>query len=308
MDPVTHAVIGLSLAKLTGNSLSLGDAATVAITVGAVLPDIDIVMQKWGDYVYLKNHRGVTHSVLGLVVSAVILGAMVKAIFPESGFLSLTLWSLLGCFSHSFFDVFNSYGAKLLWPLSGKKLSLSLLIIFDPIFISALLGYVITSGTTANLFLIGFAAYLAVRVLMRLGIRLRLEKLFGSRTQAISILPSMTGLLRWHFILDEKECNTVGEMNILKRGVRIVQKLQKLPDEGLDQVRHSSVGCFFAEFTPLFHIACEKVEGLRRYIFIDMRYTLRGKFLHHAVVEFDENNTVVRSSFNPYSINRSVEI
>ncbi len=41
MDPLTHGVIGVALAKVMGNEISLADAATAAVVVGAVFPDID---------------------------------------------------------------------------------------------------------------------------------------------------------------------------------------------------------------------------------------------------------------------------
>jgi hypothetical protein len=36
-----------------------------------------------------------------------------------------------------------------------------------------------------------------------------------------------------------------------------------------------------------------------------MRYYLRNNFLHHGVLEIDENNLVIRQTFNAYSMNRS---
>ena len=48
----------------------------------------------------------------------------------------------------------------------------------------------------------------------------------------------------------------------------------------------------------------ELAEGITRYVFIDMRYYMRDKFLHHAILEMDENGQIITSSFNPYSIKR----
>jgi hypothetical protein len=50
---------------------------------------------------------------------------------------------------------------------------------------------------------------------------------------------------------------------------------------------NSSIGTFFKEFTPAYHIVKERKGGLNRYIFIDLRYVRRNKFLHHAVIDMD---------------------
>ncbi|AUG58292.1 metal-dependent hydrolase [Acetivibrio saccincola] len=308
MDPLTHGVIGIALAKATGNEVSIADAATAAVVVGAVFPDIDIVFQKWGDYVYLKNHRGITHSVLGLVTSSVFIAFLLNFFYPGYGLLNLAFWALLGGISHTFFDIFNSYGAKLLWPFINKKFSLSLLTIFDPIFLISILGYIFTTGKFQNAFIIGFMVYLLFRVAMRLCVFKHLKKNFGKTSEKISLLPSMTGLFRWHFILEKKESSIVGEKNIFKKNVKLIKKLYKIQDDILEKVSKSNVGKFFADFTPIFHVDRELAGGITRYVFIDMRYYMRDKFLHHAILEMDEDGKIITSSFNPYSIKRVSKI
>ncbi|MFZ5986090.1 MAG: metal-dependent hydrolase [Bacillota bacterium] len=304
MDPITHGVIGMAISKLAGNEISISDAATASIVIGSVFPDIDIVFQKWGDYAYLKNHRGITHSIVGLMASSVFIAFLLSAFYTDANVYSLMFWALIGGFSHTFFDIFNSYGAKLLWPFSNRKFSLSLLIIFDPVFLASLVGYIYTSGMMQQGFIALFAIYLLSRIIMRTFVSRELKRRFGKTSKRISLLPSMTSLFRWHFVLEEPSCNIIGEKSILKRDIRIMERLNKIQDELLDKVLKSHVGQFFTEFTPIFHIMYEKVGGITRYILIDMRYYIRKDFLHHAVLEMDENDDIITASFNPYSINR----
>lgn len=308
MDPVTHAVIGAAISKISGNAVSVADPATVAVVIGSVFPDADILMQKWGDYAYLKNHRGASHSFLGIISSSLLIGAALSAVYHSADFFHLFLWALLGCCSHTFFDIFNSYGAQLLWPFKTKKFSLSLLLSFDPIFIGTLIGYIKSVGGAQYLFLEIFTAHLISRVLMRIIIRAKLRKQFCGLYDKISILPSMTGLFRWCCILENEVCSVVGESNILKHGVRVIKKLDKLKDEDNEKALLSPVGQFFKEFTPLFHIESEKVDGTTKYTFIDMRYYMRNNFLHHAILELDENGLITKACFNPYSMHRSCSI
>lgn len=308
MDPITHAVIGMAVSKAAGNQIALSDAATIAVVAGSVFPDIDILFQKWGDYVYLKNHRGMTHSIFGLAASALFIAIVLGGFYPGTGLGSLFLWSLLGCSSHTFFDIFNSYGAKLLWPFNNKKFSLSLLVVFDPIFVGVLIGYIYSKGSAQGVLLAAFALYMLYRSIMRWYVRLDLSRKYGEDCEKISILPSMTGLFRWHFILEGKSCNIVGEKNVINSNINIIKKLHKLQDGVVNKVMVSPVGKFFSEFTPLSHVACEKEDGVTRYVFTDLRYYIRNKFLHHAVLEVDDTDSIVKSSFNPYSMKRSVEM
>lgn len=304
MDPVTHGIIGLAVSKLAGNEVSLSDASTLCLVVGSVFPDIDIVFQRWGDYAYLKNHRGMTHSLVGLCVSSILIGCTASLIFSGVNFLGLILWALLGGLSHTFFDLFNSYGAKLLWPMVNKKYSIDLMNPVDPLFTVPLAGWVFMSGDIRNICMYLFILYPTVRFILRLAASRQIRKVFGETSNKIRLLPSMTGLFRWHFVLEKDNCNIVGEKAMFRRKIKIIQKLNKMQDEILEKVHFTHVGKMFLEFTPICHVISEKIGSITRYVLIDMRYYTGNDFLHHAVLEVDENDLIVSSSFNAYSINR----
>lgn len=308
MDPVTHTVIGMAVAKVSGHPVALNDPATMCIIAGSVIPDADILLQKWGDYVYLKNHRGVSHSIPGLVVSSMLIAGVMSLFYQNSSIWSMFLWALVGCLSHAFFDIFNSYGAKVLWPVFDRKYTLGLLIIFDPVFMGLLGGFLFTEGTWKYVFIAAFVLYLVSRAVTRAAIAKELQSRYGDEFDRISILPSMTGLFRWHFILEGSEYNIIGEKNVLRNTIRIVKRLHKQDDAADEKVLYSPVGRFFSEFTPFFHVKCEKNGDITKYVFIDMRYYIRNDFLHHAVLEVDRNQSVVRQTFHPYSKQRSCMI
>ncbi|MCX8128681.1 MAG: metal-dependent hydrolase [Clostridia bacterium] len=305
MDPVTHAVLGLSLSKFSGNGIDLSNPVVAGIVIGSVFPDIDIVLQKWGDYVYLKNHRGITHSVLGTLIASVVIAFALGGIYGSVNVFGIFICTFAGCMSHTLIDILNSYGAKLMWPFSNKKFSLSLLIIFDPVMFVLLLLYVFSNGSWQNTSILIMSIYMLLRILMRLAVRLELISKFGEECGKISILPSMTGLFRWHFIVETEEYNLIGEKNLLNKRITLIHRLKKIQDVKLDRILLSPIGKFFLEFTPLYHIACEKAGDVRRYIFIDMRYCIKSRFLHHGILEVDERDRFVKSSFNPYSMNRA---
>jgi len=66
MDNITHTLTGLALSQAGLNRKTR--FATLALVVGANLPDLDLLWSNGGGANYLKYHRGITHSVLGVAV------------------------------------------------------------------------------------------------------------------------------------------------------------------------------------------------------------------------------------------------
>lgn len=308
MDPVTHAAIGLAVSKITGNSLVMSDAATIGIVIGSVFPDVDILLQKWGDYVYLKNHRGVTHSIPGLLASSLLIASVICLGISGTSFMSTFLWTLLGCFSHVIFDLFNSYGAKLLWPLTERKFSIGMLVSFDPILILSIAGYIFTKDKLDYVFIAALPVYLALKAVVRHFAKTRLKAKLGHKYEKISLLPNTTKPFRWHMILHGDKQDVICEKKFFKNDFKVVKVLEKPEGKGLQKAMRTETGKFFNDFTPLCNVTCEQVGENKRFVFSDMRYYVKDDFLHHAIVEVDKDNKVVSQTFNPYSLNRSCTI
>lgn len=307
MDPVSHAIIGTAVSKLTGNGISLSTPVNIGIVLASVLPDIDVVLKKWGDYVYLKNHRVATHSFLGLVISAGLITAVLKLIFPGLNLLGMFLLAFAGGLSHTVFDILNSYGAKLLWPFYNKKIALNLIVIMDPVLLLILAGYVFTKGVTWQLFILLLMTYILSRAYTRNRVKNELEKKYAPVCK-VSVLPSMLGLYKWHFVLEKDNYTLIGEKNIINSKIKIITGLNKTENPVPEIVLESPVGRFFRDFTPLYNISVEAIGNIKRYTFTDLRYFVKNDFFHHAVLELDKNDNVIKSTFNPYTMDRYSEI
>lgn len=310
MDPVTHAFVGMSAAKILQQGIDMTNPYTLAATIGSVFPDIDIMLQRWGDYVYLKNHRGVTHSIVGLIASSTIISFSLYMIFKCS-FIKLLLFSLIGSFSHLAIDMFNSYGAKILWPFINKKYSVSALTSFDPVVLAFSVLAVFTSGAVEWVFLLFCGAYIALRLYIRNNIKTHIEKRYQTRGRnkvKINVMPSMKGIYFWHLVIDTSKFVIVGNVNFITNKMVFAKRMRKLDDKTVKKALKSPVGRFFKEFTPVFHIKKEKQHEVTRYVFIDLRYYLRNKFLHHGVLEIDNKKGEVKNILKPYSQNRVVFI
>jgi inner membrane protein len=142
MDPVTHTLAGLALAR-TGlaRRTALG---TATLVLAANLPDVDGVAYFGPPALDLAWRRGWTHGVLALFVLPFLLaGAMLLAdrLLARLGRASipgearpgqLLLLSFVGVWSHPVLDTLNTYGVRWLMPFAGTWFYGDTLFIVDP--------------------------------------------------------------------------------------------------------------------------------------------------------------------------------
>lgn len=147
MDNLTHTLTGLAISQ-AGFSRKTR-YATLAIVIGANLPDIDLVSRLGGNLDYLEYHRGITHSILGVTV----LGALLAGVFyflgkrvrpPKKGPGLHGGWLLLGCWvatgSHLLLDFTNSYGIRPFMPFNNHWYAWGIEPIVDPLLLAILIA------------------------------------------------------------------------------------------------------------------------------------------------------------------------
>ena len=145
MDPVTHGITGALLSKGYFSD-RYGKAATFAAVLGAVFPDIDITadLVTRDPMAIVKYHRAITHSFVALPVFAFLLALLTRALLPvarrryeswrnvESPPLGiLTLIYGIGIASHIILDGMTSFGTRMWFPLSSRRVAWDLLFIID---------------------------------------------------------------------------------------------------------------------------------------------------------------------------------
>lgn len=131
LDTITHGLIG-ALASKTGFYQKAGRVATVAFSVGAVFPDIDVAASLLGPEFGLRYHRGITHSLIAAPFFALLIGAIIRRFSSFKNLGVLSLIAALGIYSHIFFDLITSYGTVIFDPLSMKRYGWDLVFILDP--------------------------------------------------------------------------------------------------------------------------------------------------------------------------------
>ena len=120
MDNITHSLVGLMLARVSGKNAAM-------MVIAANLPDIDIVSWAGGSLTYIEAHRGIAHSLIAAPVWALLLILR----FRSRNWQSYTI-CLVGVMSHLLLDWTNTYGIRLLLPFSGRWLHLDTVDVVDP--------------------------------------------------------------------------------------------------------------------------------------------------------------------------------
>jgi len=177
MEPVTHFLTGACLARAGFNRKAA--YATLAMTLAAEAPDLDVLWSARGPVAGFEHHRGITHTFLGLPFEGlVVVGAMwlvhrwrvrrakemeasaTKSVAKMEGPVTdvqivrpLTAapvhWGLLYGFvliallSHIFLDWTNNYGLRPFFPFNTHWYAGSFVFIFEPVlFVALLVGLV----------------------------------------------------------------------------------------------------------------------------------------------------------------------
>lgn len=131
MDPVTHALTGIALARVGLNRLTPRAAWLVA--VAAVVPDIDFAAGLIsGDAGVLKWHRGPTHSFVAVPVLALLCVAMFRTLRQNVPWIGGTIAAAAGVLSHILLDELNPWGVRWLWPFTNRWFHLDIVSPRDP--------------------------------------------------------------------------------------------------------------------------------------------------------------------------------
>jgi inner membrane protein len=154
MDNITHSLTGWILARAGLDRF--GPWTTPTLIVAANLPDIDSLFYfPWVNKPkYLVEHRGLSHSLVGLAIEAVVLAlvvwlvgkAMRKSLHEPPRLLPALLLSVIGVISHLLLDWLNTYGIRPLLPFNERWFYGDMAMIIDP-WIWLILGAGVFLGT-----------------------------------------------------------------------------------------------------------------------------------------------------------------
>jgi membrane-bound metal-dependent hydrolase YbcI (DUF457 family) len=130
MDNLTHSLVGAVIAK-AGLEKKCGKGTTLTLVLASNVTDIDGILMFTAEHSHLCR-RMWTHSVFAWPVLAIGLAYLLHHLrLREIPVRTLFGLSMLGIGLHVFFDLLNSYGVVLLWPMSVTRFELSWIFVID---------------------------------------------------------------------------------------------------------------------------------------------------------------------------------
>lgn len=144
MDPVTHLLTGAVLGRAGLNRKAA--YTTLAMTLAAEAPDLDVLWGLRGPVAGFEHHRGITHSLLAAPFIALVTVAVVWLVHRcrKKPPLAPVRWALLWFFafladlSHLLLDFTNNYGLRPFFPFSPRWYSWDIVFIVEPLMLAVL--------------------------------------------------------------------------------------------------------------------------------------------------------------------------
>jgi inner membrane protein len=301
VDNITHTLTALALSQAGLNRKTR--FATLALVVGSNLPDVDLVWAYGGAATYLKYHRGITHSFLGVTVLAALLVSVIyfagrraaskKDAPPLDG-----RWLLVVCgiatAGHMLLDFTNAYGVRLFLPFSARWYAWDIMFILDPLLLALLaLGLGIPAilrlaseevGAQRPTYRRGAIFSLACLVLLW-GVRdlahRRVLSLLDSHTYGqenptrLGAFPSPANPFAWTAVVETESSYHVLQANALDSDVDAINtedfhRPQSSPI--LDAALKSRTGAIFADVARFLWVEVDENEGGSEVLLHDLRF------------------------------------
>lgn len=127
---MTHTLLGLAIGEAVFRP-RLGRRAVTASMWAANLPDIDVLVHLTGDPGAIVLRRSFGHSLFFLPIWIAGLAWIFKKKYPDMTYRDLLAIVSINAGGHLLFDLINSFGVQLLWPLSLSRPELAIVFIID---------------------------------------------------------------------------------------------------------------------------------------------------------------------------------
>ncbi len=227
MDPITHAAAGALVGQIFRNR-SRGRSLLWLAIVAGVAADLDNFFGIGDPEKYLLHHRGITHSLIGGALIAVLLALAMRFLaksVPFSLALAITGAAVAG---HIFLDWITSFGTQLLAPFSNRRFALDGIFIIDPFFTAALwlLTWIAirSAKKRRSMAAVGLAlivAYPAGNIGVRLAAASHLESRLqneGIRFEQVHFSPEMLTPVFWKVVVEDGERYRMTGFSLLNPG------------------------------------------------------------------------------------------
>lgn len=306
MDTGTHVVMGVGIAGLAtldpvvANDSTLFNAVFIGTIVGSIAPDFDTLLKLRNNAVYIRNHRGVTHSIPAVILWGLLITSALYFIMPGVSFLHLWLWTFLAVILHVIVDLFNAYGTQALRPFSSKWIAYGFINTFDPyIFFLHVAGIVAwllgaTPGITFLVIYIVLILYYIKRYNDRKEIITKIHEHFPT-TEYVATSPTIKQN-EWRVAIKTTERFYVGHVE--NGHIQLFDEFERLPlpnSPFIEVAKTDKNIAAFLSFSPIYRWEIHEKERYTELRLIDLRYRTKGYYPFVAVVQIDHRLQILNS-------------
>ncbi|TFJ91476.1 metal-dependent hydrolase [Lentibacillus salicampi] len=306
MDTGTHIVMGVAIGGLATldpavqHDPALFTTVLAGTIIGSHAPDFDTLLKLRNNAVYIRHHRGATHSIPAVLMWGVLIASILHMIVPGVNFWHLWAWTALAVVIHVLVDIPNAYGTQAYRPFSNKWVAYGFINTFDPYIFLLHIGGIVAWLLGANpgyTFLIVYAVIALYYVKRYMDKREIVRKIkdFYPNTKQIATSPTIKQN-RWRVAITTTDYFYVGTV---KDGhIEIVDQFEKvpLPDDKLFHVavQDKNIAAFLS-FSPVYRWEVNEYDYYTEIRFIDLRYRSNERYPFVAVVQIDRNKQILTS-------------
>lgn len=306
MDTGTHIVMGVGIAGLAtldpvvANDSALFGAVFVGAMLGSQAPDFDTILKLKNNAVYIRNHRGLTHSIPAVISWGILIASVIHLFVPDTSFLHLWLWTFLAVILHVFVDIFNAYGTQALRPFSDKWIALGYINTFDPyIFFLHVAGIIawLLGANPATTFMAIYAVialYYVKRYNDRREIVAKIKEYFP-KTEYVATSPTMKQNY-WRVAIKTDDRFYVGTVE--NGHIQLFDEFERIPLPNsplIDLAKTDKNIAAFLSFSPIYRWEITENERFTEVRLIDLRYRTKGYYPFVAVVQINHQLEILNS-------------
>ncbi|WP_035725887.1 metal-dependent hydrolase [Gracilibacillus boraciitolerans] len=308
MDTGTHITMGVALSGIaTLDPVVQQDPALfTAVMAGAIIgshaPDFDTILKLRNNAVYIRHHRGITHSLPALICwGGIAISSIIYLFTPEVNFLHLWLWTFLAVILHVFVDIFNAYGTQAYRPFTRRWVAYGFISTFDPYIFSlhiiGIIAWILGAtppGYTWLMIYFIIVLYYIKRYIDKREIVKILDQHFDN-IKKVATSPTIKQNV-WRVAFATEQHYYVGRVE--DGHVEIDDKFYniQIPNNPLMDIamKDKNISAFLS-FSSIYRWEINMYDDFTEVRFIDLRYRTEGHYPFVAVVQIDDNMRIMNS-------------
>lgn len=306
MDTATHIAMGIALGGIATADPAIAEnpvlfsAVMVGTIVGSHAPDFDTVLKLKSNAVYLRHHRGITHSIPLVLFWGWFISSLIYLAVPNLSYGPIYRWTALAVVIHVFVDIFNAYGTQALRPFSNKWIALGFINTFDPVIFTAhIIGFVLwgVGLNPAIVFLSIYSIlvlYYVKRYLQKKAMVKKLTLYYGE-VEGVYASPTINQNI-WRLAITTNDSFYVARA--IDGNIQIVHKFDRIPlpnNQLIATAKTDKNVAAFLSFSSVYRYEITEYDRYTEVRFIDLRYRAKDHYPFVAVVNISENLDILSS-------------